>query len=129
MKKRMYSMVFMGMGLLLAGCGAKETTDTFSQTLMEGATVSIIVTHKEDKVTKIAAETTLDNALNQITDEASAKEMVELFEEASELEDTEMSYSEKETVITYATPDSFLAFEESYEELETYLLDSDFSKE
>lgn len=128
MKKFLGLFSVLVMVLIFAGCGGKATTDTFTQVPMAGTEVSIIVEHKGDKVSKVSCEAKFDNEKLQITDEATAKQVVEGFEASSNLKDTKMTYTEKETVITYEAPANSIKSGTSFKEGEKQLTDAGFTK-
>lgn len=127
MKKIMISIAIVIVGIFLASCVA-ETTDTFSQAPMEGAKAEIMVQHKGDKVTKASAKATFDNETLQIMNEAAAKQVVKAFGQASNLKDTKMTYSKKETIITYEAPAGSIKIGSSFKEGEKQLIDLGFNK-
>ncbi|GGD02933.1 DUF1307 domain-containing protein [Enterococcus wangshanyuanii] len=92
---------------IASGCGKKEETTTFIQTPTIGTEVSVKVKHEGDKVTGISNVVKFDNAALGVTDEESAKEIVRVFKETSEISTlkVEMTYTEKETTITYPAMD------------------------
>lgn len=113
---------------VLVGCGSKSETTTFSQTPMPGADTSIVVTHEGDKVTDVSAKVVFNNETMQITDETIADQMVEAFESTSELKNTKIKYTKKETVITYDAPAEYVKSGSSYKDAEKSLTEIGFTK-
>lgn len=116
------------MVFILSGCGKKAETATFTQSPMVGSEVSIIVEHEGDKVTKVSCKAVFDNETLQITDEDTAKQVSEAFETSSNLKDSKMKYTEKETVITYEAPANSVKSGSSFKEGEKQLIDMGFEK-
>lgn len=120
------------MVVLLGGCGQKAkanvATDTFTQSPMDGTEVSIIVEHEGDKITNVSAKAVFDNKKLKIDDEKSAEQVTKAFETASNLEDAEMKYTEKETVITYEAPEESVKSGSSFKEGSEQLTKIGFEK-
>lgn len=116
------------MVVVLGGCGSKEATETFTQTPTTGTEIAIIVKHKGDKITDVSCETTFDNDVLQITDEKTAKQMVKVFEQTSNLKDTKMTYGKKQTVITYKESTAGITSGTSYKDSEKSLKALGFEK-
>lgn len=117
------------MQLVFGGCGEKTEKATFTQSPMTGTEVSIIVEHKGDKITSVAAKAVFDNEKLQITDEEMADQVVDAFKSASNLKDVKVDYTKKETVITYDAPADSVKSGSSFKDGEKQLTDMGFEKE
>ncbi|EOI06959.1 hypothetical protein UAY_00301 [Enterococcus moraviensis ATCC BAA-383] len=128
MKKFLGVFSVLVMVFVLSGCGGKAETDTFTQSPMAGTDVSITIEHKGDKVTKVSCKAVFDNEKLFITDEDMAKQVADAFEKSSNLKDSKMKYTDKETVITYEAPENSVKTGTSFKEGEKQLTDMGFKK-
>lgn len=115
------ALVMFSLILVFSACGMKKETTTFKQIIGTGTIVSLMIEHEGDKITKISSKTTFDNEVVGITDEEVASQFVDAFQQNSKLEDVEIEYSEKETTITYKTPEELVNDDGSFKEIEKQL--------
>lgn len=128
MKKFKMILMAVVLSVVLVGCGSKAETETFTQTAMEGVTAEIMIEHEGDKVTNVSAKAIFDNELLSITDEETAEIVVDAFKASSALEDVDMTYSEKETSLTYTAPAELVDEGASFKDAEESLTSQGFKK-